>query len=347
MTTSVISLLIFFGICLLAFFFFRSDKGIYWRIQRSFQQDTKIIIEDVLKMLYHTENNQEGLSVNSIFDRLKFNKKKLLEILQIIEAEGLVISSNDKIKLSPTGRDYALKIIRAHRLWEKYLSEQTGYDKLEWHDRAEEMEHHLSEEELNQLAIQLGNPRFDPHGDPIPSSGGEMHQIAGKPLPSFPVGTIGKITHIEDEPEIIYQQILAEDLHIGSQIKIIESNKKRIKFHSVGEEYILAPIVAANITIEVLKREDVSNKKITRLSNLKKGEKAIVVGISQECKGDNRRRLLDLGIVMGTEISIELISPLNDPKAYLIRDTVIAFRADQAAFILIEKLETGKANTAV
>ncbi|HFA51969.1 MAG TPA: ferrous iron transport protein A, partial [Bacteroidetes bacterium] len=71
--------------------------------------------------------------------------------------------------------------------------------------------------------------------------------------------------------------------------------------------------------------------------NLKKGEKAVVVGISQECKGESRRRLLDLGVVKGTDISIDITSPLNDPKGYLIRNTVIAFRNEQAANILIEK----------
>ncbi|HFA51952.1 MAG TPA: hypothetical protein ENJ95_23290, partial [Bacteroidetes bacterium] len=251
------ALLVFFIICLGIYLLFRPGRGFYWVIKRSFQQDNKIIIEDILKMLYHAEDNSEGMKVNSIFDRLNSNKKHLLDILQKIESEGLINSSGDIVKLSNTGRDYALKIIRAHRLWEKYLSEETGYDKLEWHDRAEHMEHHLSEEDTDHLALQLGNPRFDPHGDPIPSSKGEMHKIAGKPLPSFPVGTVGKITHIEDEPEIIYKQILAEGLHIGSQVKIVEANERRIKFHSVGEEYILAPIVAANITIEELKKEEV------------------------------------------------------------------------------------------
>lgn len=306
-------------------------------IRRSVKHDRKVIIEDILKMLYHAEDNKKGMSVNSLFGRLKSDKKHLLEILHKIEGEGLVSFSDDRLKLSDAGRDYALRIIRAHRLWEKYLSEETGYEKHEWHDRAEQMEHQLTVQEADELAFQLGNPHFDPHGDPIPSKDGKMQPLQGKALSSFPVGTHAKIIHIEDEPEVIYKQIIAEDLHIGSHLKIIESNEKRIKFHAEGEEYILAPIVAANITIAKLKKEEISEKNITRLSTLKKGEMAQVIGISRECKGENRRRLLDLGIVMGTEISIDITSPLNDPKGYLIRDTVIAFRNDQAAHILIEK----------
>ncbi len=346
MSSPVTALLVFFLACLVLYLFFRSEKGYYWRVQRSFKQDTKTIIEDILKMLYHAEYTGKNIEINGLFSRLNSKKKHLLEVLKKIEAEGLISSSEDVIKLSETGRDYALKIIRAHRLWEKYLSEETGYDKLEWHDRAEQMEHQLSEEDANSLAEQLGNPRFDPHGDPIPSEKGEIPEIKGKPLPFFPAGTIGKITHIEDEPEVIYKQILAEELHVGSQLKIVAANERRIKFHSEGEEYVLAPIVAANITMEELKKEEVFEKNINRLSNLTKGEKAKIIGISQECKGSNRRRLLDLGFVMGTEISIDMASPLNNPKAYLVRNTSIAIRNEQAAFILIEKIKNnGRART--
>jgi DtxR family transcriptional regulator, Mn-dependent transcriptional regulator len=337
MSTPAISLLIFFLAGILVFLLFRSGNGLYWRLKRGIKQDTKIIIEDILKMLYHAEYNNEQISVNGIFDKLHSGRKHLLEILKKIEAEGLINTTDDTVKLSQAGRDYALKIIRAHRLWEKYLSEETGYDKLDWHNKAEEMEHRLTDEDTNRLAIQLGNPRFDPHGDPIPSTDGDIPKIPGKKLSVYPAGTIGRITHIEDEPDLIYKQILAEELHVGSQLKIIESNEHRIKFHSEGEECVLAPVVASNITLEKLNEEDYSDANIFRLSNLKKGESATIAGISQDYKGENRRRLLDLGIVKGTDISIDITSPLNNPKGYLIKNTVIAIRNEQAAFILIEK----------
>ena len=92
-------------------------------------------------MLYHAEYNNERITINAIFDKLHSSRNHLLEILKKIEAEGLINTSDDMVKLSQSGRDYALKIIRAHRLWEKYLSEETGYDKIDWHNKAEEMEH--------------------------------------------------------------------------------------------------------------------------------------------------------------------------------------------------------------
>ena len=62
-----------------------------------------------------------------------------------------------------------------------------------------------------------------------------------------------------------------------------------------------------------------------------------ILGISKESRGDNRRRLLDLGFVKGTKISIDLISPMKNPIAYLVKGTSIALRKDQASKILIKK----------
>ncbi|MDH3321601.1 MAG: ferrous iron transport protein A, partial [Flavobacteriaceae bacterium] len=141
----------------------------------------------------------------------------------------------------------------------------------------------------------------------------------------------------EDEPDVVYQQILAANIHIGSQIRVVENGLKRVVFYSEGEAFKLAPVVAANITVAVLEKDLVVEDNMVRLSSLQENEKAKILGISKECRGDSRRRLLDLGFVKGTEISIDLLSPLKNPKAYLVKGTSIALRNDQASKILIQK----------
>ena len=339
MISPAIYLLLFVLIILLLTLLFYPKKGVYWRIINSLKQDNKVLIEDILKKLYHAEDNGNNLTSNDVIDAINSSPKKILETITDMETKNLINFKNGAIKLSETGLDYALKIIRVHRLWEKYLSEKTGFAKKDWHEIAEKMEHKINSTQAKELATNLGNPRFDPHGDPIPTETGEIEPIQGKPLPNYKEGTIGRIIHIEDEPEIIYKQILAEDLHIGSHIHIIENNEKRIIFHSEGEEFILAPVVANNITISELLKEDISEEDTFRLSKLKEGEKAKIIGISHECRGEIRRRLLDLGFVINTKIQVDLSSPMNNPRAYLVRDTSIAIRNEQAKYILIEKIK--------
>ncbi len=334
-----IALVVFLIASAVLFLLFRPIKGWFWVIKNNLKINEKTVIEDILKQLYHYENSGKEANLDTLTGVLKTNEAVLIDVLQKMTINELVEFNGDSLKLTKSGRDYALRIVRVHRLWEKYLAEKTGFDKTEWHNRAERMEHVLSNEETNLLATQLGNPSYDPHGDPIPTHLGKIVKVKGVSLAALPVNTVGKITHIEDEPEVIYKQILAEKIYIGSQIRVVESNAERVVFYSEGEEFKLAPIVAANITAVVLEKEIVQEENKSRLSSLKENEMAKIVGISRECRGENRRRLLDLGFVKGTPIKIDLMGPLSNPKAYSVKGTSIALRNDQASKILIEKIK--------
>ena len=330
------ALLLFMGMALLLFLIFRPGKGIYWLMRRGLKIDKKTLLEDILKEMYRMEAQGRKTDIQSLTRALKENDSTIVKAVHDMAVSALLTIEGEQIELSPSGRQYALRIIRVHRLWEKYLAEKTGFDKSEWHDRAEEMEHKLDPEQANQLAMQLGFPIYDPHGDPIPNRHGKIKDLQGKSLAALKEGKTGTIVHIEDEPEAVYKQILAEKIHIGSEISIMENNAQRLVFHSEGEEFVLAPIVAANITV-LEGSTDAPTSFASRLSSLKAKEKARIVGISKECRGANRRRLLDLGFVRGATIEVDLESPLKNPVAYAIKGTSIALRDDQAAKILIVK----------
>lgn len=338
MSSPLLALIIFGIVCLVAYLVFRPN-GYYWIFQQGKKQNDKTIIEDVLKQLFHMEYENTQVRFRDLKASADLGGGDVLEILDKMMRKGLIAKQGDYLVLEPEGREYALRIVRAHRLWEKFLAEKTGYDKSEWHDRAEQMEHELTIDQTNALSNILGSPNFDPHGDPIPTESGEIQPKKGISLSLFPVNKIGKIIHIEDEPEVVYRQILAENLHIGSQVRVVESNQRRVRFLSEGEEFILAPLVAENVSVEPVKQEDEHDQSTRRLVSIGEGEEVEIIGISRECRGPNRRRLLDLGFVPGTSISLGITSPLNDPRAYKVRNTDIALRNDQANYILIKNKE--------
>ncbi|WP_197276027.1 DtxR family transcriptional regulator [Mangrovimonas sp. TPBH4] len=337
MSNPVVNLVVFVLLVGLLFFLFRPAKGWFWIIRNSVKTNPKIITEDILKQMYTLENMGESIFTEELKEELEYNNSTLDEVMETMATSGLIEFDGGEVSLLPMGREYAIKIVRVHRLWEKYLAEKTGFDKTEWHPRAEKMEHQLSHEETNVLATKLGNPTYDPHGDPIPSHLGEITNINGEHLVDLEVDTVGKIVHIEDEPAVIYRQILAENIHIGSHIRVVENNEKRVVFYSEGEEFILAPEVARNLTIEVFAEDVDIEEDAVRLSALRSGESAEILGISKECRGESRRRLLDLGFVKGASIHIGLVSPLSNPKAYIVKGSAIALRDDQAAKVLIKK----------
>ena len=117
-----------------------------------------------------------------------------------LESSNLAELNNDIFQLTKEGRDYALRMVRLHRLWEKYLAEETGIPESAWHMEADFKEHHLTAEQAEQISRRLGNPVYDPHGAPIPTPKGEIKLELGIPLARFEAGSNAIISHIEDEP---------------------------------------------------------------------------------------------------------------------------------------------------
>lgn len=69
------------------------------------------------------------------------------------------------------------------------------------------------------------------------------------------------------------------------------------------------------------------------LADLLPGERAAVLKLN--LTGRLRRRLMDIGLIEGTEVECVGISPLGDPSAYLIRETVVAIRHSDGQGVLI------------
>lgn len=324
----------------LALVFFYPGRGIVPRWQHAQRMNERVLTEDALKHIYRCETHGHQPTVQSIAGALNISTNEVADILNKMQANELVGVEGDKPKLTATGRNYALHIIRAHRLWERYLAEETGYSISEWHDQADRFEHSLSPEQVNALSAQLGNPTHDPHGDPIPTATGEFQPHDGKPLTTMDPGEPARIVHIEDEPEVIYAQLVAEGLHPGMEVRITEKTPKKVRFWAGGDEHLLAPIVAANISVLPITRTDDLQESIgDKLSKLGLGEKAYVVNISPASHGLERRRLMDLGIIPGTVIEAEFRSPSGDPTAYRIRGATIALRQEQADLINVAPIQ--------
>lgn len=334
------ALVTFTVIAAILFFVLRPEKGIYWLMRRNNISRKKIILEDILKFLYHSETTHNSINIKDLTRSLDFSDHQIIESTRQMTEHGLIRLEGDCIKLTREGNGYALQIVRAHRLWEHFLAEKTGFDKTQWHNKAELMEHELSREDTDKLAAALGHPMFDPHGDPIPTKSGKIASRKTIALSLLEPGSIGRIVHIEDEPEVIYRQILAENIHIGSQIKVIENTPSRLIFHAEGESFTLAPIVAANLSIAVLDKDEIPEDGLVRLSTLKPDERAEIAYISKEIRGERRRRLLDLGFVKGAKVEIDLPNPLGEPKAFRIKGTSIALRNNQSSKILIKKADS-------
>ncbi len=310
-------------------------RSLWKRSQRSMK---RVVIEDALKHIYDCEYRNISCTTESIAGTLLISTDEAATLITRLTSMGLVITHESGISLTAEGTSYALRVIRIHRLWERYLADETSVPPKKWHSSAERAEHKLTESQTEALAAQIGNPQFDPHGDPIPSSTGEIPPTKGHSMLMMKNKDFGVITHIEDEPEALYAQLIAQGLYVGMQIKLIERTNEYVRFAADGEEIVLAPILSNNITVvPILEEEANITSPPDVLSSLEIGQQATVVGISKALRSPQRRRLMDLGVVPGTTIRAEMQSASGNPTAYNIRGALVALRKQHTGMIFIQK----------
>lgn len=329
---------IFWGLLAVAFlaFLLWPQKGILAYLEKVKMDKKRALLEDALKILFDCEYRKSTCTKQFLAENLSISSENLSILLERLKQMKLVVQHDNKLTLTEEGSSYALKVVRIHRIWEQYLAEETGIEQENWHEHADIQEHKLTSSEANLIASQIGNPIYDPHGDPIPTEKGELPSLSGQHLTELDKGTVGIITHIEDEPQPVYEQLLALGLHPGLPIYVLEKTDQKVSFSVDGEECVLTHRFAEGITVKVQTEEVASTEKKERLSSLKIGEAARVAGISPACKGQQRRRLLDLGIIKGTLIRAELQCVSGNPIGYLVMGTTLALRKDQADLIYIE-----------
>ena len=327
---------------LLFLLIFWPNKGLYAWFRNLKGSDKKEIMEDALKYIYNCERMNLTCTMHDLGQNLRTDTSHVQQLLKRLDEMDLIVQQDQGLRLTPEGKAYSLRIIRIHRLWERYLAEETGVPETDWHAEAEKMEHKFSEEEINAISRQLGYPRYDPHGDPIPTRSGDLPPQTGRPLSGFAEGDIVQVIHVEDEPPEIYAEIINKGIHLGTQMEILKKTENNT--HVLIKEMVqtLLPRHVSNITGILSHEKKETEESVQPLFSLKQGQSAEVAGISRACRGTQRRRLMDLGIVPGTIISLSMVSLGGDPRAYQIRGATIALRNDQAQFVQIKNIKKEK-----
>ena len=179
------------------------------------------VVEDYLKAIWaHTEWQPRPMTSGELAARLGLAPSSVSEMLKKLVAQGLVEHEPyGAIHLTAAGRSAALRMLRRHRLIETWLVERFGYGWDEVHDEAEVLEHAVSDRLLEAMDRQLGHPRHDPHGDPIPPADGEPPTPQGRPLAEAGAGVV---IRIRDHDPAQLRELAARGVGIGSRVSAAE-----------------------------------------------------------------------------------------------------------------------------
>lgn len=179
-------------------------------------------MEDYLKAIFHV-SEEDGYATTAVLaSRLGVAAPSVTSMVKRLCEMNLVIHSPYRgIELTPLGRTLAVEVVRHHRIIELYLAEylDVPWDKV--HDEAERLEHVLSEELESRMAEKLGQPGFDPHGDPIPTYEGTISYLPTQTLWEVVPGERVAVARVSDRDPGMLAYLRELDLVPGASIVVV------------------------------------------------------------------------------------------------------------------------------
>ncbi len=207
--------------------------------------------ENYLKAIYNLSQHENGATASKLSEKLKLKLPTINSMVNKLAEKELVEYKKYKgFVLTEKGQKYALDVIRKHRLTELFLVKVMGFGWEEVHDIAEEIEHIQIPAFFDKMDLILSNPKFDPHGTPIPDKNGKIPKSTLKQLSNIEVGKKIKFIAVSDSSTDflsylsriglkLYENIEVLDREVFDGLLKIKTGKQTISLSGQAAERIL------------------------------------------------------------------------------------------------------------
>ena len=183
--------------------------------------------ENYIKSIYHLQQQTGLVNTNSLAAEMRTRAASVTDMLKKLKGKKLLQYEKYKgFKLNEAGKKAALDVVRKHRLWEYFLVEHLKFDWDKVHPIAEQLEHISSEELVQRLDNFLGNPLFDPHGDPIPDKNGKIPVIKQQSLAEIPFKKNVTVSSVSNQTAQMLDMLKHYHISLGTQLIVL----KRFEF---------------------------------------------------------------------------------------------------------------------
>ena len=154
--------------------------------------------EEYCECIFELDEDDVGVIQARIAERLQVSRPAVSEMIRRLESEGL-ITTDGVIRLTASGQALAQRVVRRHRLAERFLTDILELSWADAHHEAGKWEHVMSDAVEAALDRVLGNPTTCPHGNPIPGSRYAPETMV--PLSDIEVGASFTVARIPEELE--------------------------------------------------------------------------------------------------------------------------------------------------
>lgn len=211
--------------------------------------------ENYIKSIYHLSSGKtNSASTNALAEALNTKPASVSDMLKKLANKDLIDYEKYKgVTLTKIGLKEALKIVRKHRLWEVFLVDKLDFSWDEVHDIAEQLEHIQSTVLTNRLDKFLGYPKSDPHGDPIPSSEGEIISKNKSSLLELEKNTIAVVVGVKDSASSFLKYLNKIGISLGTELTVLEQIEydQSLEIEIEAKKQIISKEVAKNIYVSI------------------------------------------------------------------------------------------------
>jgi DtxR family transcriptional regulator, Mn-dependent transcriptional regulator len=178
--------------------------------------------EDYLKAIYAL-SMEAPASTSQIAERLELAPASVSGMVRRLTDQKLLEHQPYRgVVLTATGRRLALRVLRRHRVIEAYLVEFLGYRLDDVHEEADCLEHAASDALVERMATALGQPRFDPHGDPIPDQKGRLQEMSYIRLPDLSLGDTAELRRVNTSDAQRMRYLTQAGLVPGTKVRLVD-----------------------------------------------------------------------------------------------------------------------------
>jgi DtxR family transcriptional regulator, Mn-dependent transcriptional regulator len=332
-------------------------------------------ISDSMQMYLVTivrlRTNGQPVPLSQLAKALSISSVSVNEMCHKLQDDGLLVYRPYKgASLTEEGEQRAFHILRRHRLWEVFLVDKLGFDYEQAHEAACQLEHATPDQVADQLDVFLGHPTVNPQGEPIPRADGGRPSRPLTPLTALSAGQRGHVVRC-DVSEAAQAFLSEQGIRPGAKLTVEAVGGARsepveggsILVLVAGTRVSLARSLAEGIQLDKERTEEVdgevrstspqSTSTVAKteedsdmqtkvetavrqipLHKLKAGQRGIVVRVGG--KGPAKRRMMDMGLVPGSDVEVVRVAPLGDPIEFTVKGYSLSLRKSEAKRITVE-----------
>lgn len=181
--------------------------------------------EDYIKYIFEQNQNADSeVTIKEIAQYFSYTDQSVHEMVKKLEKKKYLNYQPYKgLRLTKKGNEEAIRMIRAHRLWERFLGDYLGYAWDEVHEEAEKLEHASSDRLLKKLYERLGKPTHCQHGNPIPNFENSLTKTFDTPLVNFNKGDTFVLKRIQDHKPLL-KHLSQVGIQLNDSLYIFEND---------------------------------------------------------------------------------------------------------------------------